>query len=100
MRKWLLTVATLGFSAVALGAVGTTPASAGSFCTTNKDGGGTADCTYYSYRSCKRATSGIGGECIRNPYWNEQYGYMGPADRFGSSYNYYEGPVYGPARAY
>jgi hypothetical protein len=99
MRKFLLTAATLGFSAVALSAFSATPASAGSFCTTNKDGGGTADCTYYSYRACKRATAGIGGDCVRNPYGDE-YGYMGPVDRFGSSYNYYDGPIYGPAVAY
>jgi hypothetical protein len=94
-----LTAAALGFSAVAFGTIGTTPASAGPFCTTNKDGGGTSNCTYYSYRACKRSTSGIGGDCVRNPFWNE-YGYMGPADRFGMSYNYYDGPGYGPAVAY
>ena len=39
MRKWLLTAATLGFSAVALGAIGSTSASAGPFCKSDKDGG-------------------------------------------------------------
>lgn len=100
MRKWLLTAATLGFSVVALGAIGTTPASAGPFCSTGKEGGGIQNCGFYSYRSCQRSTSGIGGSCIRNPYWSEDYSYMGPRDRYGSSYNYYNGPVYGPAMAY
>ena len=34
------------------------------------------------------------------PYWREDYSYIGPADRYGLSYDYYEGPIYGPTIAY
>lgn len=100
MRKWLLTAATLGFSAVALGAIGSTSASAGPFCKSDKDGGVNKDCSFYSMRACKRSASGIGGSCAPNPYWREDYSYIGPADRYGLSYDYYEGPIYGPTIAY
>ena len=100
MRKWLLTAATLGFSAAALGAISATPANAGPFCKTDKDGGPNKDCSFYSMRACQRSTSGIGGSCLPNPYWHEEYSYIGPAEGYGLSYNYYEGPVYGPALSY
>ncbi|WP_458757323.1 DUF3551 domain-containing protein [Afipia sp. TerB] len=98
MRKWLLTAAALGCSVAGLSAISTTPASAGPVCLTDKETTGNyQSCEYFSFRACRAAQNGVGGSCVHNPYWNEQYSYGGPAYGFGSSYNHYDGPMYGPA---
>ena len=100
MRKFLLTAAALGFSAAALASVSPTPAHAGSVCLTDPTNGGSyQNCEFYSFRECRASSIGVGGSCVRNPTPDEdsysEGPFVGPSIQYGSSYNRYDGPVYG-----
>ena len=56
-------------AAIAFGAM-TTPASAAEFCRTDVTGHMTS-CSYTSMEQCKASSSGIGGDCFRDPYLND-----------------------------
>jgi Protein of unknown function (DUF3551) len=49
----------------------------------SRAGGGARSCYYASYAQCRATMSGIGGTCIRSPY------YRGPEVRTERRYNRY-----------
>jgi hypothetical protein len=57
-------VAALAFAAM------TTPASAAEFCRTDVTGHMTS-CSYTSMAQCQASSAGIGGDCFRDPYLND-----------------------------
>jgi hypothetical protein len=57
------------FAAIAFAAM-TTPASAAEFCRTDVSGHMTS-CSFTSMAQCQAASSGIGGDCFRDPYLND-----------------------------
>jgi hypothetical protein len=57
-------------AAVAFGAMTTPDASAAEFCRTDVSGHMTS-CSYTSMEQCKASSSGIGGDCFRDPYLND-----------------------------
>ncbi len=96
MRRLLMTAAATGFAAAAFVSIGSTVASAGTVCLTDKEQiGNYQSCEFYSFRECRASSRGIGGTCVRNPYPDEGAAWGGPFMEFGSSYNRYDGPAYG-----
>jgi hypothetical protein len=57
-------------AALAFGAMTTSDASAAEFCRTDVSGHMTS-CSYTSMEQCKASSSGIGGDCFRDPYLND-----------------------------
>jgi hypothetical protein len=100
MRKLLMTAAAVGLSAAGLVSVASTSVKAGPICLTDKESSGTfQSCEFYSFRACRASQDGVGGTCVRNPYGDDDAyseGLMGgPVVEYGSSYNRYDGPIYG-----
>jgi hypothetical protein len=58
------------FAAVAFGAMTAPTASAAEFCRTDVSGHMTS-CSYTSVAQCQASSSGIGGDCFRDPYLND-----------------------------
>ena len=76
------------------------PVLSGPVCLTDKETTGNfQSCEYYSFRACRAAQDGVGGKCVRNPYPDDDDFSAGPLGggyiEYGSSYNRYDGPIYG-----
>jgi hypothetical protein len=72
-------------AAIAFGAM-TAPASAAEFCRTDVSGHMTS-CSFTSMAQCQAASSGIGGDCFRDPYLSDNknaYAYHPESPRSGS----------------
>ena len=75
-------------AAIAFAAMTTPDASAAEFCRTDVTGHMTS-CSYTSMAQCQASSSGIGGDCFRDPYLNDSknaYAYHpeSPRSRRGS----------------
>jgi hypothetical protein len=56
-------------AALLLAGVLATPAEAApAWCSRSRVTGFAPDCMYYTYGQCRAAVSGIGGDCVRNPF--------------------------------
>jgi hypothetical protein len=64
----MMTASAAVLSTVAFVAMATPAAQAGEFCSVNTSG--MRGCGYSSLEQCQASTSGVGGTCMRDPYYN------------------------------
>jgi hypothetical protein len=64
----MITASAAALSALAVVAMATPGVQAGEYCSTNTSG--MRGCGYSSLEQCQASTSGVGGTCARDPYYN------------------------------